>query len=84
MAIPYLAIQKDTENGHLDQLWTCYDQIRPSRESMCFTEPRECVLHSIGVMQYTAHFGHRCLKLQFGQQFKVAWYTNEPNLSSEM
>jgi hypothetical protein len=34
MAIPYLAIQKDTENGHLDQLLTCYDQIRPSRESM--------------------------------------------------
>jgi hypothetical protein len=90
MAIPYLAIQKDTENDHLDQLLTCYGQIRPSRESMCFTEPRECVLHStsrcikVFVVHYTAHFGHRCLKLQFGQQFQVAWYTNESNLPSEM
>ncbi|KAH0821181.1 hypothetical protein GEV33_001610 [Tenebrio molitor] len=49
-------IEKDTETGHLDQLLTCYDQIRPSRESMCFTEPPECVLHSTSRLRKPKNF----------------------------
>jgi hypothetical protein len=28
-------------------------------------------------VQYTAHFGHRCLKQQFEQKFQAAAYANE-------